>query len=133
MKGFASFVSEMWILFFRIGSCSACYVYRVNRCTCECIRVWLAATHYFESEITSWLCTSKYILLVTTSSDQIENIGQNTFIKCPFNSSYCLGNKARIPCRRYIYQQETTNRAHHKPHTSTYNQRFNGEPCVNPI
>ena len=26
-------------------------------------RVWLAATHYFESEITSWLRTSKYIVL----------------------------------------------------------------------
>ena len=26
-------------------------------------RVWLASTHYIESEITSWLHTSKYIVL----------------------------------------------------------------------
>ena len=27
------------------------------------LRVWFAVTHYFESEITSWLPTSKYIVL----------------------------------------------------------------------
>ena len=65
VKGFASFLSEMWSLFLRIGSDLACDGHRVYRSTREVwkARVWLAATHYFESEITSWLRTSKYIVL----------------------------------------------------------------------
>ena len=45
--------------------------------------MWLAATHYFESEITSWLLSSKYFvrLNLTSKSEQIENIGRNIFIK----------------------------------------------------
>ena len=65
VKGFASCVSEMWRLFLRINSRSACHVHRVHRSTREVwkARMWPVATHYFESEITSWLRTSKYIVL----------------------------------------------------------------------
>ena len=55
VKGFPSFLSEMWSLFFRIKSRLACHVHRVHRSTREVwkARMWLAATHYFEFEITS--------------------------------------------------------------------------------
>ena len=64
---FASFLSEMWSLFLRIGSHLACYGHRVYRFTREGWkgRMWLVATHYFESEVTSLLRTSKYILLAS--------------------------------------------------------------------
>ena len=82
VKGFASFLSEMWSLFLRIGSCDGHRVYRFTREVWKA-RVGLASTHYFESEITSWLRTSKYIALnLTSKSEQIENIGRNIFIKC---------------------------------------------------
>ena len=65
VKGFASFLSEMWSLFLRIGLGLACDGHRVYRFTREVwkARVWLASTHYIESEITSWLRISKYIVL----------------------------------------------------------------------
>ena len=55
VKGFPSFLSEMWSLFFRMNSRLACHVHRVHRSTREVwkARMWFAATHYFESEITS--------------------------------------------------------------------------------
>ena len=65
VKEFASFLSEMWSLFLRTGSGLICYgdrVYRFTRGVWKA-RVWLALTHYFEFEITSWLRTSKYIVL----------------------------------------------------------------------
>ena len=54
VKGFPSFLLEMWCLFFRINSRLACHVHRVHRSTREVwkARTWLAATHYFESDIT---------------------------------------------------------------------------------
>ena len=53
VKGFASFLSEMWSLFLRIGSGLACDGHRVYRFTREVwkARVWVASTHYIESEI----------------------------------------------------------------------------------
>ena len=65
VKGFASFLSEMWGLFFRTGSRLACHVHRVHWPTRNVwkVRVWFAVTHYFESEITSSLRISKYIVL----------------------------------------------------------------------
>ena len=65
VKGFASFLSEMWSLFVRTGSGLTRYGHRVYRFTREVWkeRVWLASTHYIEFEITSWLRTSKYIVL----------------------------------------------------------------------
>ena len=67
VKGFASFLSEMWSLFFRSNSRSASQVHRVHRSTREVwkARVWLVATHYIVSEITSWLRTSKYIVVTS--------------------------------------------------------------------
>ena len=64
-EGFACFLSEMWSLFLGIGSGLACDGHRVYRFTREVwkARVWLASTHYIESEITSWLRSSKYIVL----------------------------------------------------------------------
>ena len=51
-------------LFLRIDSGLAGDGHQVYRFTSEVwkARVWLASTHYFESEITSWLRTSKYIV-----------------------------------------------------------------------
>ena len=59
------FSSGMWSLFLRTGSRLACQGHRVYRSTREVwkARVWLAATHYFESEITSWLRTSTYVVI----------------------------------------------------------------------
>ena len=61
------FLLEMWSLFLRTGSRLACYDHRVYRSTREVwkVRVWLASIHYIESEITSWLRTSKYIILTS--------------------------------------------------------------------
>ena len=58
-KGFSSFLSEMWSLFLRTGSGLARHGHRGYRSAREVwkARVWLAATHYFESEITCWLRT----------------------------------------------------------------------------
>ena len=64
VKGYASFLSEISSLFLGIGSRLTYHIHRVHRYTCEAWNaiVWLAATHYFESEITSWLRSSKYKL-----------------------------------------------------------------------
>ena len=50
VKGFASFLSEMWSLFLRTGSGLTRYGHRVYRFTREVWkeRVWLASTHYIE-------------------------------------------------------------------------------------
>ena len=98
---------------FYIGSVRLCSLNRVSRFRVSAMKPCLHEDEsksvarsntlsYFESEITSWLRALKYIVLVTSKSDQIENIGRNTLIKCSLNSFYCLGNKARIRCRRYI-------------------------------
>ena len=65
VKALASFLSEIWSLFLRTSSDLPCYGHRVYRFTSEVwkARVWLAATHYIESEITRLLRTSKYIVL----------------------------------------------------------------------
>ena len=54
------------ILILRAGSGLTCYDHRVYRFTREVwkARVWLAASHYIESEIKSWLRTSKYIVSI---------------------------------------------------------------------
>ena len=89
VKEFTSFLSEMCSLFLRTGSRLACYGHRGYRSTREVwkARVWLAATHYFESEIT----TSSNL---TSKSDQMENIVRNIFIKCSlfiaFDPLYCV-------------------------------------------
>ena len=55
VKGFASFLSEMCSLFLRIGSGLAYDGHQVYRFTREVwkARVWLASTHYIESEMTT--------------------------------------------------------------------------------
>ena len=62
VKGFS--VGNVELIFknwFRL-SCDGHRVYQFTRAVWKA-RVWLASTHYIESEITSWLRTSKYIVL----------------------------------------------------------------------
>ena len=56
-------VGNVELIFKNLGL--ACDGHRVYRFTREVwkARVWLASTHYIESEITSWLRISKYIAL----------------------------------------------------------------------
>ena len=74
-------------LFFRINSRLASYIHRVHRSTREVwkARLWHVATHYFESEITSWLRTSKYIVHTLRHRNKV-------FISYSIQSSTLLKN-----------------------------------------
>ena len=90
VKGFPSFLSEMLI-----NSRLACHVHRVHRSTHEVwkARMWLAATHYFESETYK---QTDYAHQNTSRSDQIENIerkhSRKVFIICSVRFSILYKN-----------------------------------------
>ena len=77
---------------FLINSRLACHVHRVHRSTHEVwkARIWLAATHYFESEIINKLITR---IKIHREAIKSKILGGNILIKCSlfiaFDSLYC--------------------------------------------
>ena len=122
MKGFASFLSEMWSLFLRISSGLACDGHRVYRFTREVwkARVWLASTHYIESEITSWLLTSKYI--VVKPPKRVRGREDVKYSREPNLAPVCL-RYARFGCVTFHFPNKTKHVRQGLPRTCQF---YNG-------
>ena len=99
VKGFASFLSEMWSLFLRTGSGLTCYGHRVYRFT---RKVWKARVARFDT--LHLIRDNKLVMHIkihrlnlTSKSEQIENIKRSIFIKCSLFIAYKNCTKTAKP------------------------------------
>ena len=97
----ASFLSETWRLFLRIGSRLACHEFiyphvKFGKQECSLLR-HINLNQRLKAGYTHQI----HCLNLTSTSDEIENIIP---VISPMNTYYCLSHKARIPRRRYTYK-----------------------------